>query len=103
MITVSVFYPSQEGKAFDMGYYCNSHIPMLANRLGASCKNISVEQGIAGGAPGTSATYAVIAHLSFDSVDAFQSAFAPHAPEIMADIPNYTTIEPVIQISEVKM
>jgi len=36
-------------------------------------------------------------------VEAFQNAFAPHAAEILADIPNYTTIQPVIQFSEVKM
>jgi hypothetical protein len=42
-------------------------------------------------------------HLYFDSTDAFQTAFAPHAQAIMADIPNYTNTQPTIQISEVKM
>jgi len=36
-------------------------------------------------------------------VEAFQAAFGPHAKEIMADIPNYTSVQPVIQISEVKI
>jgi uncharacterized protein (TIGR02118 family) len=40
-------------------------------------------------------------HFTFDSVPAFQAAFAPHMNEIMADIPNYTSIQPVVQISEV--
>ena len=31
----------------------------------------------------------------------FQAGFGPHAKEIMADIPNYTDIAPVMQISEV--
>ena len=34
---------------------------------------------------------------------AFQAAFAPHAATIMGDIPNYTNVQPVIQISEAKM
>jgi uncharacterized protein (TIGR02118 family) len=34
-------------------------------------------------------------------VEAFQAGFGPHAQEIMADIPNYTDLTPVIQISEV--
>jgi len=42
-------------------------------------------------------------HLYCDSVEAFQTAFAPHAQTIMADIPNYTDIQPTIQISEVKI
>ena len=37
------------------------------------------------------------------STDAFETAFAPHAQAIMGDIPNYTNIQPTIQISEVKM
>jgi uncharacterized protein (TIGR02118 family) len=40
-------------------------------------------------------------HIFCDSVDAFQAGFGPHAKEIMADIPNYTDLSPVIQISEV--
>jgi uncharacterized protein (TIGR02118 family) len=44
-----------------------------------------------------------LAHLAFDSVDAFQAAFGPHAAAIMGDIPNYTNVQPVVQISEVKM
>jgi uncharacterized protein (TIGR02118 family) len=40
-------------------------------------------------------------HIFADSVEAFQKGFGPHAKEIMADIPNYTDIAPVMQISEV--
>jgi uncharacterized protein (TIGR02118 family) len=44
-----------------------------------------------------------VGYLSFDSVPAFQQAFAPHAAEIMGDIPNYTNTTPVLQISEVTL
>jgi uncharacterized protein (TIGR02118 family) len=40
-------------------------------------------------------------HIFADSVESFQAAFGPHATEIMADIPNYTDLAPVMQISEV--
>ena len=40
-------------------------------------------------------------HVFCESVEAFQAGFGPHAKEIMADIPNYTDLTPVIQISEV--
>ena len=66
-------------------------------------KEISVERGEAGGTPGSLPAFVAMAHLSFDSVEAFQTAFAPHAAEIMGDIPKYTSIEPEIQISEVKI
>jgi uncharacterized protein (TIGR02118 family) len=40
-------------------------------------------------------------HIFCESVEAFQTAFGPHAQEIMADIANYTDLSLVIQISEV--
>jgi uncharacterized protein (TIGR02118 family) len=103
MIKVSVFYPAGDGTKFDMDYYCKSHMAMVGQKLGAACKSMAVEQGLGGGAPGMPPTYAAMGHLYFDSVAEFQAAFAPHAEAIMADIPNYTNIQPVIQVSEVKM
>ena len=103
MIKATVLYPNQEGSKFDIDYYCTKHMPMVAKRFGAACKGMSVEQGFSGMAPGAPAAFAVIAQMTFESLDAFQAAFAPHAAEILADIPNYTSIQPVIQFSEVKM
>ncbi|MGA7517900.1 MAG: EthD family reductase [Pseudolabrys sp.] len=102
MVKVSVFYPNSAGCRFDMNYYLTKHMPMVQQKLGAACKSIAVEQGIAGGAPGAPATYVAMGHLYFDSTDAFASAFGPHAQEILADIPNYTNTQPTIQISDVK-
>jgi len=103
MIKVSVFYPASESAKFDMDYYCKSHMPMVKENLGAACKNMAVDQGMAGGAPGAPATYVAMGHLYFDSVAAFQTAFGPHADAIMSDVPNYTNVQPVIQISDVKL
>jgi len=46
MIKVSVLYPNNEGSKFDMSYYCNSHIPMVQEKLGKVCKGVAVEQGV---------------------------------------------------------
>jgi uncharacterized protein (TIGR02118 family) len=76
---------------------------MVQEKCGAALKGGDVEQGFSGVEPGYPATYVAMGLLLFDSVEAFQSAFGPHAKAIMADIPNYTDIQPTIQISEVKM
>ena len=36
MIKVSVLYPNSEGYSIDMDYYCNSHMPMIREKLGAA-------------------------------------------------------------------
>jgi len=103
MIKVSVFYPNKEGARFDMDYYLQKHIPMVRQKMAGAMKGMGVEQGIAGGMPGAPLTYRVIAHMTFDSMESYQAAFSAHAPSIMADVPNYTDLQPVVQISEVKM
>ncbi len=103
MIKVSVFYANEAGKPFDMDYYCNSHMPMVQDRLGPTLKGSAVEAGMAGGEPDSAAPFVAMGHLYFDTVEDFQNSFGPHAEEIMGDIPNYTDIQPSIQISEVKL
>ena len=102
MVKVSVLYPNEEGKKFDMNYYCETHVPMVRRLLGDSCTNASVDAGIAGEAPGSKAPFFAIGHLYFNKVEDFISSFGPHANAIMNDIPNYTNVAPVIQISDVK-
>jgi uncharacterized protein (TIGR02118 family) len=101
MIKVSVMYPNTAGARFDHEYYASKHMPMVKSKMGAACRSYTVDKGLAGGAPGAPATYVGMCHILCESIDAFQAGFGPHAREIMADIPNYTDIAPVIQISEV--
>ncbi|MGH8220333.1 MAG: EthD family reductase [Steroidobacteraceae bacterium] len=103
MITVTVLYPNQDGARFDMSYYLGQHIPMVKKLLGSALKGVIVEQGVSGGAPGTKPAYAVLCHLRFDSAEAFQAAFAAHSAQVAADVPNYASAAPVIQLSEVKL
>ena len=76
-------------------------MPMVAAKLGDACLRYTVDKGIAGGEPGSPPTYVGMWHVFCNSVESFQAGFGPHAGEIMADIPNYTDLSPVIQISDV--
>jgi len=101
MIKVSVMYPNTPGARFNHDYYRDKHMPLVKAKMGDSCKYYTIDKGLAGGAPGTAATYVGMCHIFCDSMEAFQGGFGPHAKEIMGDIPNYTDLAPVIQISEV--
>lgn len=101
MIKVSVMYPNTPGNRFDHAYYCEKHMPLVKARMGNSCKYYTVDKGLAGGTPGAPPTYVGMCHLFCDSVESFQAGFAPQMQEILADIPNFTNLTPVIQISEV--
>jgi len=101
MIKVNVFYPGGEGKNFDMEYYINNHVPLVSKTLGDALKEASYDKGLGGGAPGSPETYVAIANFYFNSMEEFGQAFAAGAPTLMGDLPNFTNIEPLVQISEV--
>lgn len=101
MIKVSVMYPNGPETKFDIDYYKNSHLPMIAKALGEALKGMEFNVGLGGRVPGELAPYVAIAHLTFDSVAAFQSSFGPHAEKFAADVPNYTNVEGELQISEI--
>ncbi len=57
MIKVSVMYANEPGARFDHDYYRDKHMALIEQRMGAHLKKYTVDKGLAGGAPGTPATY----------------------------------------------
>jgi len=100
MIKMTVMYPYDEGKRFDMDYYCNKHIGLVREKVGDALVKATVERGLGGPGPGMPPVYTTVCDLYFASMDDLQSYCAPHSPEFDADLPNFTDIVPVIQISE---
>jgi len=101
MIRVSVLYANTPGGRFDHDYYRNTHMPLVKQRLGSHCSHYAIDKGVSGAAPESTAPYVAACHLFCDSVQGFQEAFVAHAAEILADIANYTDLEPIVQISDV--
>ena len=101
MIKVTILYPNGEGKTFDMDYYTNKHMPMVAELLGDSLKLLEIDKGISGRTPDDEIPYLAIGYLYFDQLSAYQNSFGSVAGQIVGDIPNYTNTQPVLQISEV--
>ena len=102
MIQVAVQYPRTEGAKFDMDYYVNKHCPLVSERCGDALRGATILEGLSGGMGGKPSANIAAVLLNFDSIDAFSAAMGPHMPEIMGDIPNYTDITPVLEISAIK-
>ncbi len=100
MIRVAVLYPQQNDSHFDLAYYLNTHIPLVKERLNPTgLVRVEVDEGIGTSAPDQLAPYAAIGYLVFERIEDFQKGFSAHGAEFVADIPNYTNIQPQIQIS----
>jgi len=102
MIKVAIYYPNADGNTFDMDYYANKHMAMAADLFGDDLKAMVIDKGLAGGAPNTAATYVAVGYFYFADMATFQSSMGTHSETLQADVPNYTNIKPVLQISEVQ-
>lgn len=103
MVKVSVLYPNKPGAHFDVEYYLNTHMPMAARLLGSAVKAINVEIGVSGEAPGSQAPFTAICGFTCHTVEDFVRAFTTVADQLQGDIPAYTDIQPIIQISEIRI
>jgi uncharacterized protein (TIGR02118 family) len=102
MIRLTVMYPATPGSTFDWEYYLHGHVS-LAHRLldPRGLVRAEIDRGRGGFPPGTPAPYHAVAHLFFADPATFQKAMAETAAELTADVPNYASVPPVIQVSEV--
>ena len=102
LFKVAVLYPNGDGKTFDMDYYENKHMPMVAGFLGKNLKFYEIDKGIAGRTPDDKVPYLAVGYFYVKDVSEYNKAIAQNRDAVITDIKNYTNIQPVIQISEVK-
>lgn len=103
MIKVTILYPLREGARFDVDYYLKSHMPEAIRRLAPALRSVSVDRPLSVGEPWPQPAYAAICTFECDSQAAFEAVFFANAEFLQGDIPAYTDIEPIIQISEVEI
>ena len=95
MIRLSVFYPKTEGASFDHDYYRNSHVPLACETWGVDSSAAQIDKGVDG-------PYEAAVHFTFDSLEALGAAMGGEGTQaVIADVANYTTIQPVMQTSEI--
>ena len=93
MIRLSVLYPKTEGATFDHDYYRTKHVPLALTTWGLP--GAEIDKGIDG-------PYEAAVHFTFESLEAMGAAMgSPDTAAVQADVANYTTIVPAMQISEI--
>ena len=105
MTKISILYPYSERSRFDMNYYLEIHMPQSIDRLSIApgFHSVSVERGLSLTTPGSAPAYVAMCQYVFESAQHFLDAFMPQAEFLQSDMPNYTNITPIIQVSEVEI
>jgi uncharacterized protein (TIGR02118 family) len=95
MIHLMVLYPKGEGTTFDADYWASTHMPLV----GESWSTVTKWEATKGD---DNAPFYAAAHIYFASMEDLGAAMGSEATaKVMADVSNYTNIEPQVSIYEV--
>jgi len=94
MIRVSMMYPVTEGATFDLEYYRTTHMGDIVKRPPGVVR-YEIDEALEG-------PYFIIGQIYFESSEDLQAATnGPTADEAWADVPNFTNLQPVMQVSRI--
>ena len=63
-------------------------------------QNIDIEERLVGPTPDVPPAYALIGSLNFETLDQLQQVLNEHSAELIADIYNFTNVQPIMQVSQ---
>lgn len=101
-IKVAILYPNGEDATFDMDYYEEKHMPMVAGFIGDNLKFYEIDKGLAGRTPEDEVPFVAIGYFYVSDLAQYNAAIGQNIDAILGDFKNYTNIRPVVQISEIK-
>lgn len=100
MLYITAIYPNGPGSRFDADYYLTSHTERAEALLAPhGLRAIRTAIGIAG-LDGSPPPYWAVSEMHFTSRADFDAAIAASGDALFADIPNYTDVTPILQVSE---
>lgn len=102
LFKVAILYPNGEGKTFDIDYYETKHMPMVAGFLGKNLKFYEVDKGLTGRTQNDKVPYLAVGYFYVKDTAEYNKAIGQNREAIISDFKNYTNIQPIVQISEIR-
>ena len=100
MFIITIHYPNADGATFDHDYYRTRHLPEVGKAFGPfGLGYASVLKGEES-ADGSPPAFFVTTILSFRDEQGARDALASEgAKALVADVPNFTSVRPVVQFN----
>jgi len=100
MLCITAIYPNDPGSRFDAGYYLTSHAETAHALLAPhGLEEIRTTIGTAA-LDGSPPPFWAVSEMHFTSRAAFDAGIAAEGAALFADIPKYTDVTPILQVSE---
>lgn len=98
-VSLQVLYPIKDDTHFNYEYYFDKHMDVVGQHMGPHIERTLVTKGVSSG-PDTPPSHYAIATIVFADQDAMASAMSVSGP-VMADIANFTDVQPQILVGDV--
>lgn len=98
-VSLQVLYPVGDDTTFDFDYYSTKHMEIVGSSMGPHIDAVVVTKGLAGG-PDTPPAFHAIATITCKDQATLDAMLAAAEPAL-ADIPNFTNVQPQMLIGEV--
>ncbi|MCJ8273904.1 MAG: EthD family reductase [Psychrosphaera sp.] len=100
MIRLSVIYPNKDNGQFDFDYYMATHMPLVAKLYTEyGLKSWQADKGTSMSSK-MPIEFVAACYMDFDSMDSLKQAMKNKGGEVMADLKNFTDIEPAVSFGE---
>ena len=89
------------GARFDYDCYRGIHMPLVRRMLGERCSYYTIDNGLSGAEPRSTPAYVAMCHVFSNPIQAYAAGMERGGAVILADIPGFTGLTPIIQVSDV--
>ena len=101
MKCITVLYPAKDNDSFDFEFYLRRHVALIQDILGKSLHRIEVRKGATAQDGSSAPTFTSVISIWIADWPAYEKAMAARASELIAEVPLFTKVMPVIQIDDV--
>jgi len=97
---ITVLYKNGDNVKFDFDYYKKNHLTMIMKLYGKSIRKFELRKGLTA-QDGSKPQYVAVVNIWIADQAAFDAAGAKYSAKLVADVPNFTNTQAVVQNDEV--
>ena len=101
MYCLTVTYPAEAGKRFDLKYYTETHIPLCQRLFSGYGFHGHILRLNGGAEPGQGGAFFAEIDLLFETHEQLARALAEQSGALQADLAHYTDVQPSMCFSDV--
>ena len=99
---LTILYPNEEGVRWDADYYRDRHVTLIMDLYGTeSIRRFEVRKGLTGVDGASKPAFIGCVNIYIEDQAKFDAAGAKHAQTLVNDVPNFSSVNPAVTVTEI--